>query len=210
MDPLHIGMIIVLILSVIIHEVAHGYAANWLGDPTARLQGRLSANPLVHIDPMMSVILPGILIATGSPVLFGAAKPVPYNPYNLTNQKWGEAIVAAAGPFANIVIAVIFGGLIRSAELLHLSETFVGFAIQIVMLNIFLAFFNLVPIPPLDGSKILPRLLPRFLRMQYEGFRAYFERNVALGFALVIIFFMVFLAGPLYLATEWLTSLLVG
>jgi Zn-dependent protease len=210
MDPMHIGMIIVLILSVIIHEVAHGYAANWLGDPTARLAGRLSANPLVHIDPMMSVILPGILIATGSPILFGAAKPVPYNPYNLTNQKWGEAIVAAAGPFANIILAVIFAGLIRAAGILHLSDTFVTFAIQIIMLNIFLAFFNLVPIPPLDGSKILPRLLPRFLRMKYEGFRMYFENNVALGFALVIIFFMVFLAGPLYMATEWLTMLLVG
>jgi Zn-dependent protease len=210
MDPLQIAMIFALILSVVIHEMAHGYAANWLGDPTARLQGRLSANPLVHLDPMMSVILPGILLATGSPILFGAAKPVPYNPYNFTNQKWGEAIVAAAGPLANFFIAGVFAVLIRLSDVLMLSETFVVLSLQIIMLNIFLAFFNLVPIPPLDGSKIFPRFLPYPLRMKYEAFRAYFERNIALGFALVIIFFMVFLAGPLYAATLWLTYHLVG
>ena len=207
---MQIAMIIILILSVVIHEMAHGYMANWLGDPTARLQGRLSANPLVHLDPMMSVILPALLIVTGSPILFGAAKPVPYNPYNLRNQKWGEAMVAAAGPAANIGIAVLFGVLVRLAGSLNLSEAFVSLSIQIIMLNIFLAFFNLVPIPPLDGSKILPRLLPYPLRMKYEGFRRYFEQNVALGFALVIILFMVFLAQPLYLATQWLTVALVG
>lgn len=210
MDPMQIAMIIILILSVVIHEMAHGYMANWLGDPTARLQGRLSANPLVHLDPMMSVILPALLVVTGSPILFGAAKPVPYNPYNLRNQKWGEAMVAAAGPAANIGIAVLFGVLVRLAGSLNLSEAFVSISIQIIMLNIFLAFFNLVPIPPLDGSKILPRLLPYPLRMKYEGFRRYFEQNVALGFALVIILFMVFLAQPLYLATQWLTVALVG
>lgn len=210
MDPMQIGMIIILILSVVIHEMAHGYMANWLGDPTARLQGRLSANPLVHLDPMMSVILPGILLATGSPILFGAAKPVPYNPYNLRNQKWGEAMVAAAGPLANIFIAVVFGVLIRLAAVLNLSDAFVTLSVQIILLNIFLAFFNLVPIPPLDGSKILPRLLPYQLRMKYEGFRTYFEQNVALGFALVIILFMVVLAEPLYSATQWLTMVLVG
>jgi Zn-dependent protease len=158
----------------------------------------------------MSVILPGILLATGSPILFGAAKPVPYNPYNFTNQKWGEAIVAAAGPLANFVIAAVFAVLVRLSDVLQLSEAFVSLAISVIMLNIFLAFFNLVPIPPLDGSKILPRLLPYSLRMKYEEFRAFFERNIALGFALVIIFFMVFLAGPLYTATQWLTYFLIG
>lgn len=203
-------MIFILIISVIIHEMAHGYAANWLGDPTARLQGRLSANPLVHLDPMMSVILPGLLLVTGSPILFGAAKPVPYNPYNFTNQKWGEAIVAFAGPLANFAIAGIFAVLIRLSEALSLSESFITLAFSVIMLNIFLAFFNIVPIPPLDGSKILPSLLPRPLRMKYEVFRSYFEQNVALGFALVIIFFMVFLANPLYMATQWLAMLMVG
>ncbi len=210
MEPTQIAMIVILIISVIIHEMAHGYAANWLGDPTARLQGRLSANPLVHLDPMMSVILPGLLLVTGSPILFGAAKPVPYNPYNFTNQKWGEAIVAAAGPAANLAIAMVFALLIRFSEVLSLSESFITLAFSVIMLNIFLAFFNLVPIPPLDGSKILPRLLPYSLRMKYEGFRRFFEQNVALGFALVIIFFMVFLANPLYMATQALALFLVG
>jgi Zn-dependent protease len=210
MEPTQIAMIVILIMSVIIHEMAHGYAANWLGDPTARLMGRLSPNPLVHLDPMMSVILPGLLLATGSPILFGAAKPVPYNPYNFTNQKWGEAIVAFAGPLANLAIAVIFAVLVRLSDVLQFSASFVQLAIGVIMLNIFLAFFNLVPIPPLDGSKILPRLLPYTLRMKYEGFRAYFEQNIALGFALVIILFMAFFAGPLYYATQLLTALLVG
>ena len=190
--------------------MAHGYAANWLGDPTARLAGRLSANPLVHLDPMMSIILPGILIATGSPILFGAAKPVPYNPYNLRNQKWGEAIVAVAGPLANVGIALLFAVLVRFSGMMSLSEAFVSLSIQIIMLNLFLAFFNLVPIPPLDGSKILPVLLPYKLRMKYAGFRNYFEQNVALGFALVILLFMLFFAGPLYSLTQWITVLLVG
>ena len=210
MDPIQIAMIVALVLSVIIHEVAHGYAANWLGDPTARLQGRLSANPLVHIDPLMSVILPGLLLLSGSPILFGAAKPVPYNPYNFTNQKWGEAIVAAAGPAANIFIALVFAALVRSADILQLSDTFLTLAIQIIILNIFLAFFNLVPIPPLDGSKILPKFLPFGLAMRYSSFRQAMERNVALSFAVVIIAFMVFLGQPLYALTHAVAMFFIG
>lgn len=210
MEPTQIAMIVVLIISVIIHEMAHGYAANWLGDPTARLSGRLSANPLVHLDPMMSVILPGLLVLSGSPILFGAAKPVPYNPYNFTNQRWGEAIVAAAGPAANIGIAIIFALIIRSAELLQLSETFIILSVQIIVLNIFLAFFNLVPIPPLDGSKILPKFLPYSLAMKYEGFRQTLERNIGLAFALVIIVFVLVLSQPLYNLTLWITYGLIG
>ncbi len=210
MDPLQIGMIVALIISVILHEMAHGYAANWLGDPTARLQGRLSANPLVHIDPLMSVIVPGLLIMSGSPFLFGAAKPVPYNPYNFTNQKWGEAIVAAAGPAMNIAIAIIFAVLVRMAEVLSLSDAFVSLAVSIIILNIFLAFFNLVPIPPLDGSKILPRFLPYALAMKYENFRFWLERNVALSFAVVIFAFVLFLGAPLYALTTAFAQLLLG
>lgn len=210
MDPLQIAMVVVLIISVVIHEMAHGFAADWLGDPTARLQGRLSPNPLVHLDPFMSVILPGLLIFSGSPILFGAAKPVPYNPYNFTNQKWGEAIVAAAGPASNIAIAVLFAVIIRFADALSLSETFVLLCLQVIILNIFLAFFNLVPIPPLDGSKILPRLLPRSLRLSYDRFRATLEQNAFLGFGIVIFFFVVFLAQPLYYVTQILAFWLIG
>jgi len=210
MDPLQIAMIVALILSVVLHEMAHGYAANWLGDPTARLQGRLSPNPLVHIDPLMSVILPGLLVLSGSPLLFGAAKPVPYNPYNFTNQKWGEAIVAAAGPVANIFIALVFAVLVQSAEFMQLSNTFVELAISIIILNIFLAFFNLVPIPPLDGSKILPKFLPYTLAIRYEAFRQVMERNIALSFVIVIGAFILFLGPPLYYLTQNLTMLLIG
>lgn len=210
MDPLQIAMIIALVLSVVIHEMAHGYAANWLGDPTARLQGRLTANPLVHIDPLMSVILPGLLILSGSSFIFGAAKPVPYNPYNFTNQKWGEAIVAAAGPAANIFIAIVFAVLVRSAEVLQLSDTFLALAVQVIILNIFLALFNLVPIPPLDGSKILPKFLPYALAIKYEGFRQVLERNIAISFAVVIIAFMLFLGPPLASLTQTVTMFLIG
>jgi len=210
MEMFDLAMIVALIFSVVLHEMAHGYAANWLGDPTARLQGRLSGNPLVHIDPLMSVILPGLLIFSGSPFLFGAAKPVPYNPYNFTNQKWGEAIVAAAGPAANVGIAIVFAILVRSAEALQLSQSFVELAIMIIVLNIFLALFNLVPIPPLDGSKILPKFLPYSLAMQYESFRQVLERNIGLAFAVVIIAFIVFLGPPLYHLTLSIASALVG
>ncbi len=210
MDPLTIALVIALIISVVLHEMAHGYAANWLGDPTARLQGRLSANPLVHIDPLMSVIIPGLLVLSGSPFLFGAAKPVPYNPYNFTNQKWGEAIVAVAGPAMNIFLAIVFAALVHLSGALSLSETFVGLAINIVILNIFLALFNLVPIPPLDGSKILPRLLPFALAMKYENFRFWLERNVALSFGLVILAFILVLGAPLYALTTAIARLLLG
>ena len=210
MEPIQIALILALIISIIIHEMAHGYAANWQGDPTARLQGRLSANPLVHIDPMMSVILPAILILSGSNFVFGAAKPVPYNPYNFRNQKWGEAMVAAAGPASNIVLAVIFAVLVHFSAAFALSETFSFLAVQIVALNLFLAFFNLVPIPPLDGSKILPQFLPFAFRVRYERFRFALEQNIALAFGVVILTFMFVLGAPLAALTQYLTILLVG
>lgn len=203
-----IALIIALIMSVVLHEMAHGHAANWLGDPTARLQGRLSANPLVHLDPLMSVIIPGLLVISGSPILFGAAKPVPYNPYNFRNQKWGEAIVAAAGPAANIALAIVFAILIRCADVLGLSQAFVELAIGIIALNVFLALFNLVPIPPLDGSKILPRLLPYGLAMKYENLRFVMERNPLMSFGVVILVFVLVLGEPLAVLTHYMAYLL--
>jgi Zn-dependent protease len=208
MEPQDIALIVALILSVVIHEMAHGHAANWLGDPTARLAGRLSPNPLVHLDPLMSVIIPGFLIISGSPILFGAAKPVPYNPYNFSNQRWGEAIVAIAGPLSNIAIALIFALLIRSADVFGLSASFVELAVSIIALNIFLALFNMVPIPPLDGSKILPRLLPYALSMRYEGLRRVMEHNVMLSFGVVILVFVLFLGEPLAYLTQYLAYFL--
>ena len=198
MDPLQIAMIVILIISVVIHEMAHGYAADWLGDPTARLQGRLSPNPLVHLDPLMSVIVPALLVLSPAPFVFGAAKPVPYNPYNFTNQKWGEAIVAAAGPASNIVLALIFAVVVRFADVLALSESFVQLSLIAIFINLLLALFNLMPIPPLDGSKILPRFLPYSLRMSYDRFRAVLEQNAFLGFFIVIAVFF-YIVGPILL-----------
>ncbi len=211
MDSLQIALIIALIISIVIHEVAHGYAANWLGDPTARLSGRLSFNPIVHIDPLMSVVVPGLLLLSGSPFVFGAAKPVPYNPYNFTNQRWGEALVAIAGPLANIFLAVVFAVIIRVSDISSgFSPAFLILAEQVVLLNLFLAFFNLVPIPPLDGSKILPKFLPRSLRYSYENFRSNLEANPAVGFILVILAFSFILGRPLYNLTTSIAAVLIG
>lgn len=177
MQPDFIFSIVVLILSVVLHEVSHGYAAERLGDPTARLAGRLSLNPAKHLDLMGSLIVPAITFFLGG-FIFGWAKPVPYNPYNLKDQRWGEAKVAAAGPLSNIFLAVVFGLVIR---LNLVSETLTSGLALIVLINIILAVFNLLPIPPLDGSKILFSILP----YRYNQFRTFLERY---GFALVLLF----------------------
>jgi Zn-dependent protease len=153
--------ILVLIFSVIIHEVAHGYAALWLGDRTAEYEGRLTLNPIKHIDPFGSIILPLLMAIIPGGIVFGWAKPVPFNPYNLRNRRWGEAIVAGAGPLSNILIALFFGLIIRfGASAGVLSPSFALLASIATLINLSLAIFNLVPIPPLDGSKILFSLFP--------------------------------------------------
>lgn len=158
-----IFQLLILLFSVIIHEVAHGYAALFQGDQTAKYENRLTLNPLKHIDLFGSIILPLLFFFSGWPV-FGWAKPVPFNPYNLRNRKWGEALVAFAGPAVNISIALIFSLILRFG--VHYIEVWPSlipaiFIMQmIVVINLVLAIFNLVPIAPLDGSKILFALLP--------------------------------------------------
>ena len=183
-------IIAALIISIVLHEMAHGYAANWLGDPTARLQGRLSPNPVVHLDPLGSIIIPALLFFSNAGFLFGWAKPVPYNPYNLSDQRYGEAKVAAAGPAVNIAIAILFGILIRLADPLGLNSAFIGLASFIVYINILLALFNLIPIPPLDGSKILTALLPFGAAQSYRNFVSWFERFGLLATFLFIFIFI--------------------
>lgn len=161
-----IFILIVLIFSVMIHEVSHGYVAEYLGDPTARLAGRLTFNPLKHIDPFGSVILPAIMALPalfGQPVvILGWAKPVPYNPYNLKNPVSGGAKIAAAGPISNLIIAAVFGLALRFlGGFGFFSAAFIRLFADIIALNIILAIFNLIPIPPLDGSRILMAILPR-------------------------------------------------
>ena len=158
--------IALVIFSIILHEVAHGYVANWLGDPTARLSGRLTLNPLPHIDPIGSVLIPGILALSGTPFLIGWAKPVPYNPYNLKNQRWGEALVSFAGPATNILIAIVFSIFFRLG--LFTSPMLVQIGFLVIIANLVLAIINLIPIPPLDGSKIVKSLLPAQAAMAYS------------------------------------------
>ncbi|OHA39975.1 MAG: hypothetical protein A3G59_02180 [Candidatus Taylorbacteria bacterium RIFCSPLOWO2_12_FULL_47_20] len=152
--------IIILVMSVVVHEVSHGYAALRLGDQTARLAGRLTLNPIKHLDPVGSVIVPLLTTLGGFP--FGWAKPIPYNPYNLRNQRWGELIVAAAGPVSNIIVAVFFSMIIRFSDVgqSQMISPFFEISATIVWVNLVLAIFNLLPVPPLDGSKILFSILP--------------------------------------------------
>lgn len=188
MEPITAILIVVIVLiSVVIHEVAHGYAALWLGDTTAYYEGRLTLNPIKHLDLFGSIILPLLLSFSG--VIFGWAKPVPYNPYNLRNRRWGELAVALAGPLSNIVLAIVFGAFIR---FLGMDSAMTFVAALIVQVNIVLAIFNMIPIPPLDGSKVLFALFPK----QAFAWREQLERW---GMLLVIlfIFFLWHLVTPL-------------
>jgi len=153
---------LVLIFSAVLHEVAHGYEAERLGDDTARRAGRLTLNPLKHLDPFGSVILPlTLFFATGGAFFFAAAKPVPYDPRNLKDPRSGAAKIALAGPITNFILALVFGIVIRIAIFLPVSSLFLTLLGVICYLNILLGLFNLVPIPPLDGSRVLFALLPQ-------------------------------------------------
>lgn len=197
----------VLILSVIVHEIAHGYAANALGDPTAKLQGRLTLNPLPHIDPIGSVLLPALLVLTNAGMLFGWAKPVPYNPYNLKNQRWGEAIVGIAGVATNIFLAIIFAVISRVAFASGM-DPFAGLAALVAYVNLFLGLFNLIPFPPLDGFTVLRGLLPYRMSVSLRSI----EQNLG-GFVGLIGFLLIFsyvLARPFHAFVVWVFGFLIG
>ena len=152
---------IVIVLSAVVHEFSHAAMAKHLGDNTAEQQGRLTLNPFVHLDMVGTVILPLLLLFT-SGIFLGWAKPVPYNPYNLRDQKTGNLKVAIAGPLSNIAIAVVLGLVLRFVYFEQGGFPIEGQLISfVVMVNIVLAIFNLIPVPPLDGSKIFYDLLPR-------------------------------------------------
>jgi Zn-dependent protease len=180
-------VIAIIVFSAVIHEVMHGVAADRLGDPTARLQGRLTLNPIPHLDLFGSIFLPAILALTNSPIFFGWAKPVPYNPYNLRPGRFSEAIVAGAGPASNLAIALLVGAVIRSGAVAPLESVF----FLIIVVNVMLFLFNLIPVPPLDGSKVLEALLPRSLQYSYAQWRARMEYNPFLGMGLVLLFILV-------------------
>jgi Zn-dependent protease len=170
-----------VLFSIVIHEVSHGWMASKLGDDTAKNMGRLTLNPLVHIDPIGTIILPFIMIILGGPV-FGWAKPVPFNPYNFNprvNRRNGIMWVGIAGPASNFTIAFVASFVLVFSErflsglpaLLYIS--IFQLAQVLVLINLILGFFNLIPIPPLDGSKVLMRFLPQRLELQYLKLERY-------------------------------------
>jgi Zn-dependent protease len=185
-------VVVVLLFSIIIHEIAHGYVALLNGDPTARMLGRITLNPVPHIDPVGSILLPLLLLISQSSFLIGWAKPVPVNPLNFRNFRWGEFAVSAAGPVSNLALAAIFSVLLRlGLENPGLTQlAYFG-----VSINIILALFNLIPIPPLDGSHILALVLPRELARLYSHLQP-------VGFILILILFYTGILGailmPLY------------
>ena len=199
---LRIFQIIALIFSVVIHEVAHGLVALKLGDETAKNAGRLTLNPVSHIDPIGSVFLPLVLVLTGSPFLIGWAKPVPYNPLNLhRDYKYGPVKVALAGPITNLGIALIMGLIIRAFSSL-LGPVTVLLLGQIVFINVLLAVFNLMPIPPLDGSKLLTLFLPA----KYS----YLLQGVGMGGIIFVFLFLFLFSGVIFGITTTIVSLIVG
>jgi len=190
----------VIAFSVILHEVAHGYVALLRGDPTAQSQGRLTLNPIPHIELFGTILLP-IVMYLGSGMAFGWARPVPVNPYALKRPRWDLLLVAAAGPATNIVIAIFFGLLLRA---LPIGQTLLGdVAYQACRLNLFLAFLNLLPIPPLDGSKITSSLFPGTLGVLNRQIAGY-------GFLVVLVLFIFGALGFLTDLTNAGTRLILG
>jgi Zn-dependent protease len=195
--------IAILIMSVVIHEVSHGFMAEYFGDKTARFAGRLTLNPLKHLDIFGSILLPAVLILSHSSFLFGWAKPVPYNPDNLSDKKWGTLAVASAGVLANFSIAIIFGIVLRLTSGLSLPEGFYFIISVIVILNLALGIFNLVPIPPLDGSKILFSFLPESISASIFQF----EQYSLILLLIFIVFFSPYLAPVLAFLFHFITGL---
>ena len=194
--------IAILIMSIVIHEVSHGFVAEYFGDKTARNAGRLTLNPIRHLDLFGSILLPALLILSKAGFVFGWAKPVPYNPDNLSNRKWGTIAVAAAGVASNFFIAIIFGLIMRFSVGFDLSPNFYFITSAIVIVNLALGIFNLVPIPPLDGSKILFYLLPDrisdkvFVLEQYS--------------LILLLVFIMFFADSLFPILSFIFNLITG
>jgi Zn-dependent protease len=197
-QPNQIFSIIVLLFSVVIHEVSHGWAALKLGDDTAEKMGRLTLNPIPHLDIFGSILLPLFLIISRAGIIFGWAKPVPYNPLKLRKPGRDSALLALAGPAANFSLALFFGLLMRIGANSALGIAFLSFLGIIVQINLILAIFNLLPIPPLDGSKILfyffpsPRLEIFLYQYSFIILLAFIMFGWSLIYPLVALFFYLF------------------
>ncbi|MEX1014652.1 MAG: site-2 protease family protein [Candidatus Paceibacterota bacterium] len=197
-----IFQLIILLFSVVIHELSHGYVAEYLGDNTARDAGRLTLNPIKHLDMFGSIILPLLLFATGSSFIIGWAKPIPYNPRRLTkDHKYGPLKIALAGPLSNVLMALVFGLILRFSFPYIPDFTIMALGF-IVMLNILLAVFNLLPIPPLDGSKIFSVLLPQ----KYS----YFIQSIGIGGIMIVFLFLILFGGIIFQLTSFFSELIMG
>lgn len=187
-DIIQLGVILgVILVSMTLHEVMHGFVSYWLGDDTAKLQGRLTLNPIKHIDPFLTIIMPLLLAIAGLPI-FGGAKPVPFNPERVRGDEWGVAAVALAGPLTNLLLAfVIFGiGTLAGFNMAQLSagslfEMILAYGVYI---NLGFFVFNMIPLPPLDGSRVLYALAPDFVRRGMEVIEQY---GLIFVFAIVLL-----------------------
>ncbi len=191
---IYISQILAFAIAITVHEASHGWMADKLGDKTARSMGRITLNPIAHIDPLGTVILPLFLILFRSPFVFGWAKPVPVNSNNLRNPRKDMLWIGLAGPLANIITAVLFSIILRSRFILPntLAPIFIN---NVILINLVLAFFNLIPVPPLDGYQIISGLLPRGAAVSYSRIEPYgmwiiigllFLRVIDVMFALMV------------------------
>lgn len=184
--------IIILMMSVVLHEISHGYVAAILGDPTAKYAGRLTLNPVKHLDPVGSFFVPLMTNLLGG-ITFGWAKPVPYNPYNLRGGKWGPAIVAMAGPLSNLFLAIFFSFILKSSLFeAILSNGVITLIVNAILINIILFVFNMIPIPPIDGSKILFSIIP----FRYNYIVEVIEKYQLLLVLFVILFYKAIVGPP--------------
>lgn len=181
------AVIVIILLSMTIHEAMHAFTSYWLGDDTAKLQGRLTLNPIAHIDPFLTLILPVLLAISGMPI-FGGAKPVPFNPNRVRYEEFGAALVGIAGPLTNLVLAFIAFGIYALVGAPS-PETLIGMILQLtIFVNLGFFIFNMIPVPPLDGSRVLYALAPDGARRVMELIEQY---------GIFLIFGLVLLAGPL-------------
>lgn len=201
-----------LLFSVIVHEVAHGVVAEWWGDPTARMLGRVTLNPLPHLDLFGSILVPGLLLVSGAGIVFGWAKPVPVTPENFRDRKWGDVTVSLAGPASNVLIALALAGVLLVVGLATggaVPRTVWLLCNVGILLNFVLAVFNLIPIPPLDGSHVVANLLP--------APAAYAYRSAGQYGLLILVVLMLVVPGalgvvflPAWIARDLLVGLVAG
>ncbi len=195
--------LIILVITLTIHEFCHAWAGHLLGDITAKDHGRLTLNPLAHIDPLTTLLLPIGLIMLGSPVVFGAARPVPFNPYAVRYDKWGVVLVAIAGPVSNLVMATMVGLYLRFVPI---SGVYGQFLLQFVIVNLAFFIFNMIPFPPLDGSRVLYAIAPVPVRDAMDTIERY---GIVVVFVFILLLFP--LISPFITAgVEFLLHLIVG